>query len=95
MNIEKLKFLSKNELCLLNENTFKMYEGNKYNLEDLQFIIKYCCVTQYDILKTQILNIDFCKKFILDEKYSITDMDKYITKEDINYYQPHIDINSL
>lgn len=44
------------------------------------------------VLKNEKLTVNFCKEFILnkDEKYCLTEMDKYITLSDILSYQKHL-----
>ena len=43
-----------------------------------------------DILKTQILDVSFIVRYILNEKYQIHDDDHNITIEKVLKYQPHI-----
>jgi hypothetical protein len=64
----------------------------KYSLADLTFIVKKCSVSLYLIMRTQTLIPDFCAKYLLnpDGDYTTTDLDNYITYEDILRYQTHI-----
>ena len=44
------------------------------------------------LIKTQKLTMEFCKEYVLDkdDKYCLTEMDKYITLSDILSYQKHL-----
>jgi hypothetical protein len=41
------------------------------------------------------LSADFCKKYILNEDYSLTDKDSYLDLNDIMYYQPHLNLEDF
>jgi len=74
------------------EDNFEMFEGKYYNIEELEYIIKYAQVSLKSILITQKLTVEFCKKYLLDKnnKYSVKDVDNDISIGDIIYYQPHL-----
>jgi hypothetical protein len=69
---------------ITNDDLYK----NKYDYETLKTNIYAVSLT--DILKTQILNADFCIKYILNEDFQFLDEDKLITMNVIKKYQPHI-----
>ena len=77
------------------EDNFEMFEGKYYNIEELEYIIKYAQVSLKSILITQKLTVEFCKKYLLDKnnKYSVKDVDNDISIGDIIYYQPHLKNN--
>jgi len=80
-----------------NEDNFKMFEGKKYNISDLEFMLNHSQVSLKSILMTQSLTVDFCKKYLLNNnnKYSIKEGDKNLTIDDIIYYQNHLNINDF
>lgn len=47
------------------------------------------------LLKTQILTINFIKKYVLNEEYQITPEEKTIDIYDVVNNQPHIEISEL
>jgi hypothetical protein len=71
---------------------FKMFEGYKYSIDELEFITQYSQVSLKSILMTQKLTINYCKKYLLDKcnKYSVKDADNNITIFDILFYQKHL-----
>lgn len=84
------KYTSK-QLAVMDEDSFKMFHGMRYNIEDLEFIVKKTSTSLLAILKTQRLTSEFCKKYILDtDFYCVNDLDNYISIDDIIEYQPHI-----
>jgi len=48
-----------------------------------------------DILKTQIIDVTFAVRYILNKKYQINDDDIGITAPVVLKYQPHISYNEL
>lgn len=62
-------------------------ENKKYDREALKSMI--FAVKRGDILKTQVLDVTFVVRYILNEKYRIYKNDD-ITIYDICKYQPHI-----
>ncbi len=48
-----------------------------------------------DILKTQILDISFTVRYILNDLYQLTDEDKNINVDIVIKYQPHIQREKL
>ena len=89
------KHIKKQDYPYITGGFLEMNNGKKYTLEELEFIVKHFSVSLHLILSTQFLTPQFCKKYILDETYSITDSDRYITKEDVICEQPHISIKDL
>ena len=69
--------------------------NKKYSINDLTYIIKTFTVSQGIILETQKLTPEFCVEYILNNNYSLTDSDLYITDLDIIKYQKHINENDL
>jgi hypothetical protein len=51
-------------------------------------------VRLYDILKTQVIDVTFAVRYILNKKYQIHDDDN-ITAPDVLKYQPHITYHEL
>ena len=75
----------------------KMNEGEQYSMSDLEYILKNSCITLKTILRTQKLTTEFCVKYLLDknEDQCISDMDRYITVNDILRDQPHITLDDI
>ena len=67
--------------------------NNKYDRETLKKHIY--AVKLIDILKTQVLDITFIVRYILNEKYKFHDCDQNISVETIMRYQPHINKENL
>ena len=61
---------------------------NKYDRETLKKYIY--AVNLIDILKTQILDVTFVVRYILNSKYHFSKEDELITSKMIFLYQPHI-----
>lgn len=85
--LERLKFM--------NDESLGLTSGKKYNLNDLEIIIKNCSIRLKTILETQILSPELCVKYILNEDYQILDGDTNICDEMILKYQPHITQDQL
>ena len=68
-------------------NNSELY-NNQYNLNILKKNIER--LNLKTILNTQILNVEFCIDYILNEEYHKTDEDGYIDIHDIISSQPHI-----
>ena len=84
------------ELLVMDEESFEMFNGKQYNIKDLEFIVKKTSTSLLAILKTQRLTPEFCQKYILDtDFYCVSDLDNYISIDDIIEYQPHIEKSSL
>jgi len=66
--------------------------NTKYDMKTLEKYIHQ--VKLIDILKTQIIDIDFAVRFILNSKYQIHEDDN-IMAPDIIKYQPHISYEDL
>jgi hypothetical protein len=60
----------------------------KYSYEILKANIYV--VSLFDILKSQILTLEFCVKYILNKDYQLTQEENNITLENVLFYQPHI-----
>lgn len=67
--------------------------NNKYDRNTLKEHIY--AVELIDILKTQILDISFIVRYILNDLYQITDEDKKINIDMVLVFQPHIEIEKL
>jgi hypothetical protein len=63
-------------------------EYQKYSIDVLEENIDK--LSLWKLLKTQILNREFCIKYILNDEHASCDEDTYITWQDIIQYQPHI-----
>jgi len=66
--------------------------SNKYDRKTLKDNIY--AVKQIDILKTQTLDLSFIVKYIMNDKYNLTD-EEAITEEMVLKYQPHINRQNL
>ena len=62
---------------------------NQYNTEELKEILNGT-ISQTAILLNQKINANFIAKYILNEKYSLNDNDRYLDFNDVLNYQPHI-----
>jgi len=67
--------------------------NNKYDRATLKEHIY--AVELMDILKTQILDISFIVRYILNDLYQLTDEDKTIDVDIVLKYQPHIQREKL
>lgn len=61
---------------------------NKYDYDTLKTNIYAVSLT--DILNTQILTVEFCVKYILNEDFQLCYQDKLITIDLVKKCQPHI-----
>ena len=66
--------------------------NNKYDRQTLKDNIY--AVKLIDILKTQIIDVTFAVRYILNEKYQFDD-DRNITTHNVLYYQKHITWDKL
>tara|TARA_B000000557_G_C20391236_1_gene282289 strand:- start:105 stop:356 length:252 start_codon:yes stop_codon:yes gene_type:complete len=62
---------------------------NQYSTEELKEMLNGT-ISQTAILLNQKLNAEFCAKYILNDKYSLNDNDRYLDFNDVLNYQPHI-----
>jgi hypothetical protein len=67
--------------------------NNKYNRQTLKDNIY--AVKLIDILKTQIIDVTFAVRYILNTKYQLDDEDETITAPTVLKYQPHITYDEL
>ena len=67
--------------------------NNKYDRQTLKDNIY--AVKLFDILKTQIIDVTFAVRYILNKNYQFLEEDEKITLTDVLFYQPHITKNSL
>jgi hypothetical protein len=67
--------------------------NNKYDRQTLKDNIY--AVKLLDILKTQVIDVTFAVRYILNQKYQFDEEDEKITPTDVLFYQPHITKNSL
>jgi len=67
--------------------------SNKYNRQTLKDNIY--AVKLIDILKTQIIDVTFAVRYILNTKYQLDDEDETITAPTVLKYQPHITYDEL
>jgi hypothetical protein len=75
---------------------YQLTKDKQYNEKELIKMIENLEVTQMNVLITQQnLSIEFCKNYILNEEYSITDEDSYIDIYDVIKYQQHIKLSDL
>jgi len=67
--------------------------NNKYDRQTLKDNIY--AVKLLDILKTQVIDVTFAVRYILNQKYQFDEEDEKIAPTDVLFYQPHITKNSL
>ena len=91
---EVLLHMSNEQLSKATLQDFELMNGKKYCISDLEHIVKYTPIKLIYILKTQHLTAEFCKNYILNEKYIIHEVDD-LTEEEVVSYQPHIKIEEL
>ena len=92
---DRLQYIKKNQYPYITSEMLNIDKGEKYTLDELSFIVENFSVSLKVILKTQFLTAEFCKEYILNDFYAVTELDNYITKEDIVEYQSHIKMNEL
>ena len=86
-----LSSLKPEQYMYINENTLELYKGKKYSIKDIEFIVNNGSVSLRSLMFTQILTVQFCKKYILEtDDYCLTDMDNYITEADVLKHQPQL-----
>ena len=61
-------------------------------ISEMEELVKKGKISLTKLIKTQKLTMEFCRDFVLDkdDKYCLTEMDKYITLNDILNYQKHL-----
>ena len=61
-------------------------------MSEIEELVKRGKISLTKLIKTQKLTMEFCKEYVLDkdDKYCLTEMDKYITLSDILSYQKHL-----
>ena len=91
---EVLRNMTQKELSKATLQKLELMNDKKYCISDLEHIVKYTPIKLIYILKTQHLTADFCKNYILNEKYIIHEIDE-LTEEEVVSYQPHIKIEEL
>ena len=67
--------------------------NNKYDRQTLKDNIY--AVSLIDILKTQVIDVTFAVRYILNDKYQLDDDDITITAPMVLKYQPHITYGEL
>ena len=67
--------------------------NNKYDRQTLKDNIY--AVKLLDILKTQIIDVTFVVRYILNKNYQFDEEDEKIRPVDVLFYQPHITKESL
>lgn len=67
--------------------------NNKYDRQTLKDYIY--AVNMIDILKTQMLDVTFVVRYILNQKYQLDDVDDNINVQTVLKYQPHITFEEL
>ena len=69
--------------------------NNYYDIQTLEYNMLERNIRQWDVMVTQDLTPDFCVTFLLDEKYSISDKERYICNLTVLNWQPHISEKEL
>ena len=90
----ELKNMSELEIRKADISDLKIFNGKKYCISDLEYIVKNTGIKLIHILETQHVNAEFCKNYILNKKYIIHEVDD-LTIDEIIEYQPHIDEEDL
>lgn len=91
---EELKKMTEPQLRKAGIDDLGLFNGKKYCISDLEYIVKHTPVQHVFLLKTQYLTGEFCKEYLLNKKYIIHEVDD-LTEEEIIDYQPHIKIDEL
>jgi hypothetical protein len=71
------------------------FENNSYTMTELKLILEHCIVSLKVITKLQKLTLDFCKDYILNERYYFLDYDKDININFILKYQHHLSLDDF
>jgi len=64
----ELKNMSELELRKADISDLKIFNGKKYCISDLEYIVKNTGIKLIHILETQHVNAEFCKNYILNKK---------------------------
>ena len=83
--------IKKQIISITTEDLFK----HQYDMETLEYNMIEGNLFQWDVMKTQKLTPDFCVKYLLDEKYSACDKERYICNITILTWQTHISKTEL
>jgi len=61
-------------------------------MREIEELVKKGKISLTNVIKTQKLTMEFCRDYVLDkdDRYCLTEMDKYITLSDILTYQKHL-----
>jgi len=61
-------------------------------MREIEELVKKGKISLTNVIKTQKLTMEFCRDYVLDKdnRYCLTEMDKYITLSDILTYQKHL-----
>lgn len=86
-----LKNSTKLPVTISTDDLFK----NQYDMETLEYNMIECNLFQWEVLITQKLTPDFCAKYLLDEKYSACDKERYICNLTVLNWQQHISKSEL
>ena len=89
MEKSKLNNFSDYQLSCCNSDTLNL-ENINYCIKDLERIVTFSGISLKSIVRNQILTVDFCKEYILNDSNIILDSDENI---DVNYilrYQLHL-----
>ena len=89
---------SLNEICCSNDyhsNDYQNITGHSltsktYSIRDIIFLIENASVPLLTFLYNQKLSAYVCAKYILDDKYAVSDLDYYITMDDVLSLQKHL-----
>ena len=95
MTPDKFSHIKKEEYPYITSEYLKIEKGLKFTNDELIFIVENFAVSLRVLLETQYLTLEFCKKYLFDDFYCVTELDREITKEDVIQYQTHIDIEQL
>ena len=71
------------------------FENNIYSITELKLIIEHCIISLKHITKLQKLTPDFCKEYILNERFYFLDYDKDIDIDFILKYQSHLSLEDF
>jgi hypothetical protein len=69
--------------------------NNNYDIQTLEYNMLKRNISQWDVMITQDLTPDFCVKYLLDEKYSTSDKERYICNLTVLNWQPDISEKEL
>ena len=92
---DTLSKLHPNELSQISPSDI-LLKKKQFCEEDLRYVMDNCSIGSRVVLENQTgLSSQFCKEYILNDKYWIFDFDSDITISEVLIYQPHLSKSDL